>query len=69
MSAYRARSLPLFDEEPPRAPQVRRMVCACGCGRWFYVERRPGRPLEYATQECANMARNSRNRARSRNHY
>ena len=27
MSAYRARQLPVFPEEPPRSPGVRRMAC------------------------------------------
>ena len=54
---YQERTLEMFAAEPPRAPGLRRMVCACGCGRWFYVERRPGRPLEYATKRCALNAK------------
>jgi hypothetical protein len=44
----------------PPVPGMRRMCCSCGCGRWYYVERLPGRPREYATGECARKARRVR---------
>ncbi len=33
-------------------PGWRRIVCACGCGRWFYWQRAKHRPPSYATPEC-----------------
>lgn len=59
--------LDLFGERPATQPGMRRMVCRCDCGRWFYVPRgQRGRPLEYATDDCKRRANLKRVRERRR---
>lgn len=54
-----------FSTEPPsRFPFARRVLCKCGCGRWFYWTRKNHRPPEYASPYCYNRARNARFRRR-----
>ena len=53
-------------ERPEPRAGFRRVYCGCGCGTWFYAERRNGRPPAYLNDDHYRIERNRRMRNRMR---